>query len=404
MKAADSDTIASVDFAVDYASPLGRHTDIYHAENVNFWRDIIPEIVRDQIRSAEIEKPVRLHVRPGEGMPVYRRQHHLKIKRSQFGRHIAYGRALRPFYGRYYPKGLLKGVAGIFPQNIQPFRCLKVDDKTIEAELNHPLVDKQIQLQANVLQRGVKLEERGGASIDWIETIMNGSGMQARINGKPTAFFDENPFKRNDEKPDSEFYRQPRFVQHIDAKADEIITSLHGRLLDPQMKVLDLMTSWVSHLPLDLQLEEAHGLGMNRAELAANPMLTAYMVHDLNLKPFLPYPDSRFDAVLCSASVEYLIRPFEIFKEVARVLRSEGLFITTFSNRWFPPKAVNIWQQIHEFERMGLVMEYFAGSGEFTQLETLSVRGFPRPYEDKYFPQLRYADPVYAVWGRKKSL
>lgn len=402
MNIVDTDALATINFAIDYKSPLGKHTDIYHAAKVNFWRDIIPEDIRNQILAAEIGKPVHLSIRPGEVMPAYEPRNHFEIKRYQFNQQYFNGGSVQPHYGRYYPRGLIKGIAGIYPQNIQPFRCLNVGDKTIEAELNHPLADKQIQLEANVIEKSVKEEERGGTSIDWIEEITTGAGMQSRVNGIPTGFFEESPFDREDDRPDSEFYRQPRFVQHIDSKADEIITGLYGRLLSPRMKVLDLMTSWVSHLPLDLELAEIQGLGMNQAELSANPMLTATRIHDLNRETILPYAGSEFDAVLCSVSVEYLIRPFEIFKEVARVLKSGGIFITTFSNRWFPPKAIKIWHQIHEFERMGLVLEYFADSGEFIQLETLSVRGFPRPYEDKYFPQLRYADPVYAVWGTKR--
>ena len=402
MENLDNNAIASINFAIDYQSALGSHTDIYHAHPVNFWRDILPENFRNKILSAGIDKPVHFSINPGELLPAYEPRNHLDLKRYQFDNRSGNGVPVAPKYGRFYPRGRLKGVSGIFPENILPFRCVNVGDNSLEADLNHPLADQSIQIEANVLEKKVKPDERGGTCIDWIETITTGSGMQARVNGTPTAFFEKDAFGRQDERPDSEFYGQPRFVQHIDAKADEIITGLYGRLLQPGMKILDLMTSWVSHIPVDLDLGQVNGLGMNRVELAANPQLNATRVHDLNQNPLLPYDNARYNAVVCSVSVEYLIRPFDVFKEVARVLESGGLFVTTFSNRWFAPKAIRIWPQIHEFERMGLVMEYFADSGEFTDLKTLSVRGFPRPYEDKYFPQLLYADPVYAVWGRKK--
>jgi len=108
-----------------------------------------------------------------------------------------------------------------------------------------------------------------------------------------------------------------------------------------------------------------------------------------------------FDAALCSLSVEYLVDPMAVFAEISRVLRPGGQFIVTFSNRWFPPKAVAIWSELHEFERMGLVLEYFLRSGEFSHLHTYSMRGLPRPRGDKYFPDLMYSDSVYAVWGQK---
>ncbi|MGB5639589.1 MAG: methyltransferase domain-containing protein, partial [Sedimenticolaceae bacterium] len=103
--------------------------------------------------------------------------------------------------------------------------------------------------------------------------------------------------------------------------------------------------------------------------------------------------------VICSLSVEYLIKPFEVFAEVARVLRPGGRFIVTFSNRWFPPKVINVWEAIHEFERPGLVMEYFLRDGMFENLETWSIRGLPRPADDKYADRRQDSDPVYAVWG-----
>jgi SAM-dependent methyltransferase len=95
------------------------------------------------------------------------------------------------------------------------------------------------------------------------------------------------------------------------------------------------------------------------------------------------------------------VRPFELFDEVARVLKPGGLFIVTMSNRWFPPKVIRVWTELHEFERMGMVLEYFLKSGKYRQLETYSMQGLPRPENDKYFGQIPYADPVYAVWGRK---
>jgi SAM-dependent methyltransferase len=94
------------------------------------------------------------------------------------------------------------------------------------------------------------------------------------------------------------------------------------------------------------------------------------------MEPRLPFPDGTFDAVLCNVSVEYLVRPFQVFAEVARVLKTGGLFVQTFSNRWFPPKVVKIWPELHEFERLGLVLEYF-----------LRTKGL-RPPQNLFFPGL----------------
>jgi len=91
----------------------------------------------------------------------------------------------------------------------------------------------------------------------------------------------------------------------------------------------------------------------------------------------------------------------EVFADIRRILKPGVRFIVTFSNRWFPPKVVKIWEDIHEFERPGLVPEYFLQAGGFVNLETWSIRGLPRPTDDKYAAQYSLSDPIYAVWGEK---
>jgi SAM-dependent methyltransferase len=167
------------------------------------------------------------------------------------------------------------------------------------------------------------------------------------------------------------------------------------------MRVLDLMSSWTSHLP-DVSFSEVAGLGMNREELQANKRLDRFVVQDLNQVMALPYESDSLDAVICTASIEYLIRPFEVFSDISRILKPGGLVVMTFSNRWFPPKAIRIWKELHEFERMGLALEYLIRTGSFENLHSFSMRGLPRPETDKYFDQQRLSDPVYAVWGQKR--
>lgn len=231
---------------------------------------------------------------------------------------------------------------------------------------------------------------------------MNGPGMQARWNRQPTDFWAGNPFERADEESDAVFYARPRVVNHIDRCASGQISDLYSRLLGKGNVVLDLMASWNSHLPADIGLNEVVGLGMNHEELKSNPELDDYVVHDLNADPVLPFESEKFDAVICTVSVEYLTRSLDVFREIYRVVKPGGLFIVTFSNRWFPPKAIKIWSQLHDYERMGLVLEYFLLCNGFADLQTWSVRGFPRPEDDKYAGRLSSSDPVFAAWGRKQ--
>jgi SAM-dependent methyltransferase len=247
-----------------------------------------------------------------------------------------------------------------------------------------------------------KFEEHGGTANDWIEQVLAGPGMQTRCNGGPTQFFDGPAFEREDAGDDGGFYARPRLVQHIDARASATISDLYGRMIPPASRVLDLMGSWTSHLPQDLETRSVTGLGMNAEELARNERLQHYDIHDLNRNPRLPYAEGAFDAVVCTVSVEYLTRPATVFADVARVLAPGGLFAVTFSDRWFPTKAIRVWKELHPFERMGLVLELFHQAKRFTDLETFSSQGWPRPEDDKYADRLVYSDPVFAVWGRRR--
>ena len=208
---------------------------------------------------------------------------------------------------------------------------------------------------------------------------------------------------RGDNEVDTAFYRKPRLVSHIDDQAQSLIRELYSSLLKPGSAVLDLMSSWQSHVPQSFDLSTLTGLGLNEEELAKNPQLSDYVLHDLNAETTLPFDDQSFDAVICTVSVEYLVRPVDVFTDVARVLKPGGVFINTFSNRWFPPKAITLWGELAEFERMGLVTEYFAKTGKYDGLATYSARGWDRPETDRYYGQIWTADPVYAVWAHREN-
>lgn len=165
------------------------------------------------------------------------------------------------------------------------------------------------------------------------------------------------------------------------------------------MAVPDLMASVNSHIAAEVAPLELTGLGMNRAELLRNPRLTERVVHDLNREPALPFSDGRFEAVLCTVSVEYLVRPIEVFREVRRVLRAGAAFLITFSDRWFPPKGIRVWTELHSFERLGLVADWLRQTGGFADVRTESFRGLPRPVADKYASMTNRSDPIFCVWG-----
>jgi len=362
----------------------------------NPWRegDLCPPNLARFLNNPKPGAKAQLKLAPGGYLPEYMGDKVHGLPRVSFARGAGV-----PRLGRFYPRRLLLGHAG----NLMPFRCIGVENGQLTADFNHPLAGAALTLEVTIQEIKEKRAEKGGECQDWLDHLTTGPGMQARSQGNSTDFFADDPFYREDDGDDARFYTQPRLVSHVDSRAQETMAALYGRLLRPDMAVLDLMSSWQSHLPEDMELKTVAGLGLNEEELRQNHRLTAYTLHDLNRDPGLPFPDSQFDAVVCNLSVEYLIRPFEVFAEAARVLKPGGLFIQTFSHRWFPPKVVRIWPELHEFERVGLVLEYFLRSRAFGNLQTFSSRGWPRPAGDRYFPQIRLADPVYAVWGEKQG-
>jgi len=173
----------------------------------------------------------------------------------------------------------------------------------------------------------------------------------------------EAAFDKMDPSPDAEFYAFPRFVTHIDEGAIAAVTQMYRERLPPGGAVLDLMSSWVSHLPDDVAYAAVVGHGMNAEELAANPRLSRWFVQDLNIDPVLPLGDADFDGACLCVSIQYLQRPVDVFREVRRALRPGAPFIVSFSNRCFPTKAVAIWQSLQGTDQQRLVAAYMRRAG-----------------------------------------
>ena len=197
------------------------------------------------------------------------------------------------------------------------------------------------------------------------------------------------PFRRVDESPDSLFYRQPRFVTHIDESAVAAVTQVYRELLPAGGAILDLMSSWVSHLPPEVAYGRVVGVGMNQDELAANPRLDAYAVKDLNREPLLDFDDDAFDAATICVSIQYLVHPVDVLREAGRVVRSGGPVIITFSNRCFPTKAVAIWQALDDAGHARLIEGYLRDAGNWRDIQ--SVDRSPKP---------GFSDPLLTVVAR----
>ena len=216
----------------------------------------------------------------------------------------------------------------------------------------------------------------------------SGDAASREPDGAGDGLFTPAAYAREDESPDDRFYSFPRRVVHIDDGAIAALGGLYAEVLPAGGRLLDLMSSWRSHLPAAFEAREVVGLGLNAEEMADNPQLTRLVVHDLNRDPRLPFGPGEFDGAMCAVSIQYVLHPLRLFREVRRVLRTGSPFVVSFSNRCFPTKAVAVWLDSTDQHHMMLVRSYFeaAGGWKDATVEDRSPGG--------------YGDPLYAVWAR----
>ncbi len=198
-----------------------------------------------------------------------------------------------------------------------------------------------------------------------------------------------NAFDRQDDGSDLDFYGQPRFVHHIDERAIAALTAFYGRTLPAGGVILDLMSSWVSHLPPDAAYAEVIGHGMNARELAANPRLDRWFVQDLNQDPGLSLADASLDGATICVAVQYLQRPVAVLEQLSRALKPGAPVVISFSNRCFPTKAVAVWRALDETGHARLIDLYLRRAG-FSEV-SVEPLAWDRP-----------GDPLTAVVGRRR--
>jgi SAM-dependent methyltransferase len=213
-------------------------------------------------------------------------------------------------------------------------------------------------------------------------TVSDASGESNEHYGLPNAWF-----VCADETPDEDFYQSPRMVAHVDEGTLTALTEFYRSFIPQHSDVLDLMSSWISHLPAEVQLGRVVGLGMNADELAANTQLTQWSVQNLNDQPILPYASESFDRALIVVSIQYLRRPIDVLLSVHNVLREGAEIAIAMSHRLFPTKAIVAFQSLSVDERMNLVRYYLDKAG-FREIKLIDCSP----------PN---ADPLWIVTGKK---
>ncbi len=194
----------------------------------------------------------------------------------------------------------------------------------------------------------------------------------------------DDAFRRMDETPDDQFYRIPRFTSHIDQGAIKAVTKLYKEYFRENTDILDLMSSFFSHLPERTSYNRVVGLGMNEREMARNKQLDEWVVHNLNENPVLPFQGNTFDAGAICVSIDYLINPVAVLKDAGRVLKPDAPLIITYSNRYFESKATAAWLHLSDEQRAYMVKSFLEEAECFNDITLMDCS-----------PEI--GDPLYAA-------
>ncbi len=395
----------SLQLDLQWQDKFVHYKDRYFLLKTNFWRDVYPAQLDYQIKRAKLNQNIHIEYAAGDLIcEEYSQSNFKTIPLRTFNQHYRGQIPIIPVVGRFYPRGMIEGVAGCFKMDNRPFRIIGKTDTTLDIDLNHPLSDLPLELTATITDIFDANQQNGGRCNDIDEVVTSGGpGLQKLLQDKPTDFFQGMPFLRKINEDDVVFYQAISSTPPVDRAAIEQLQQFYQQNLSTDQTILELMSGTDSYIPQSIKPVNITGLALKEDDLKANKDLSQYQLHDLNQQPDLPFNDQQFDTVLCSFGIEYLIHPVEIFKQVARVLKPGGQFLVSFSNRFFDKKVIALWDDIHEFERMGLVLEYFRQSREFEDLHCESMRGLIR-YDDDPFPAKNvFSCPMFMLSGKKKG-
>jgi SAM-dependent methyltransferase len=401
----EKDSLLDVIAGIHWQTQDCRFSDWRYLSNINLWRDYLPVEIESKLDGLPQGALIKHSFQEGELTESYQGNQIKKIGYKQFQPEQTGLTPVPPLLGRFYPKDFLNGVDGIYQGNKFPCRITEMNSESITVDLNHPLAGKKIDLEFKIDRIKKSGAERGGRCNDIPALLCDyGPGMQARLDGCDTTFRHEHAFARIDESDDIDYFSEPDLDPFWDNSALSIVSSLYDDLLSDDMTVLDLMAG--AHSPLvNSQVKTTRVVcsGLNPLELDANPICTQKYQINVNHSNALDiFNDCEFDAVLIHAAIEYATQPDHLMLQIARILKPGGRIIISFSNRSVTAKVVQIWTELHEFERPALVLSYLHKSNSFTQFNSFSMRGFFRPEDDKLASRLLYSDPVYVVWADRK--
>ncbi|MCG8049948.1 MAG: methyltransferase domain-containing protein [Candidatus Thiodiazotropha endolucinida] len=403
LRVLESQGLASVTLTARWSDEQASHEERLHVEKFSIWReaDMLPSAIGRNLAGLQQGDRLEAPIQPGAYTENWRSTRQIVTKPASFDRHRRPGLLVAPRLGRFYPQDFFKGVAGIDRKAVEPARIIELNAERMKLDLNHPLARTRVNLKLAIDRVLPGLDRHTDRCDSLLDELLKFPGLATPLqSGEDIDFGDDaKGLTRMDDRADQVFYTTPRLIQHLDSMARRQLNALYRRLIPPQAEALDLMASFDSHLQ-GVDLGKLHLLGMNQQELSKNRLAESRITQDLNRNTNLPFDSDSLDAILCTAAIEYLTKPAEVLVETLRVLRPGGILVISFSNRWFPTKAIGIWSELHEVERLGMVTQWLRQTG-YDNLNTFSARGWPRPADDIYAGQTPHSDPVYAAWGYK---
>lgn len=391
----------SLQLDLQWQDDLVHYLDRYFLIKTNFWRDSYPAVLDYQIKQAELNQIIEVNYKPGDLLADEFSQSNLKtIPLSKFDQYFKGAMPIVPVVGRFYPRGMIEGVADCFKMDDRPFRVIGKTADTLDIDLNHPLASIPLHLTAKITDIFDANQQNGGRCNDVAEIITTqGPGFQTLLKSHAVDFFQGMPFLRKIEDDDSVFYEAVESKPSVDQAALDQLKLFYSEHLEDNSKILDLMAGSDSHLPEEFTSLDITGLSIKESDLMANQALTQRIIHDVNQNPQLPFDNNEFDVIICSFSIEYVIQPEKIFQQLARILKPGGQLIISFSDLYYQKKVIALWDDVHPFERMGIILEYFRQCGEFKDLRSESIRGLIKHDDDPFISKNVFSCPLFIVSG-----
>ena len=349
----NNQAVGALAFTVTWTREGITHEERFIGRKFNPVNDIFPAGMRDALEGKQAGESVTLTYGPRRCIPRHRESRVLRLSLDRLRKKTVRGEPILPCQGRFYPQGHIDGLLDVYPDTLTPFRLIDLAENAFTADLNHPLAEDTVTISAQIQYMEHRDTGTYGSLTHWRETICDwGPGMQARHGGVPTDFFLPGFFDRP-EKGD------PAPPQ-LDRRALENVTAIRARHIEPGMRVLDF-------------------------------------------SPGAPPPSGGYDAAFALHGPEYAADPFALLAAVADRLPPGAPVVVAFGNRPDTAKTIRGWASLHEFERMGLVLEYLRRAGLDRDAGTVSVRNDWRDKDDPRFLETRgVSDSVFAVYGRKR--